>query len=139
MGGFCPRRTVLDALLVNAAAESGAEVREGFTVDELLIADDTVIGIRGHAKGMKPVEERARIVIGADGVNSFVARTVRAPEYDAEPVAACAYYSVLQRPPTGRYRAVRSGARRLWRRTDERRPPSGDGELADQGLSDHPQ
>ena len=93
MGGFCPRRTVLDALLVNAAAESGADVREGFTVDELLVADDTVIGIRGHAKGMKPIEERARIVIGADGVNSFVARTVRAPEYDVQPVAACAYYS----------------------------------------------
>jgi len=93
MGGFCPRRTVLDALLVNAAAESGAEVRQGFSVDELLVADDTVIGIRGHAKGMKSSEERARIVIGADGVNSSVARTVRAPEYDAEPVAACAYYS----------------------------------------------
>ena len=93
MGGFCPRRTVLDALLVNAAAESGAEVREGFTVDELLVADDTVVGIRGHAKAMKSIEERARIVIGADGVNSLVARTVRAPEYDGEPVAACAYYS----------------------------------------------
>ena len=93
MGGFCPRRTVLDALLVNAAAESGADVREGFIVDELLVAGDTVIGIRGHAKGMKSIEERARIVIGADGVNSFVARTVRAPEYDAEPVAACSYYS----------------------------------------------
>jgi 2-polyprenyl-6-methoxyphenol hydroxylase-like FAD-dependent oxidoreductase len=93
MGGFCPRRTVLDALLVNAAAESGADVREGFTVDDLLVADDTVIGIRGHAKGLKSSEERARIVIGADGVNSFVARAVRAPEYGAKPVAACAYYS----------------------------------------------
>jgi 2-polyprenyl-6-methoxyphenol hydroxylase-like FAD-dependent oxidoreductase len=93
MGGFCPRRTVLDALLVNAAAESGAEVREGFTVEELLVADETVIGIRGHTKGMKSVEERARIVVGADGVNSFVARAVRAPEYDPQPVAACAYYS----------------------------------------------
>ena len=92
-GGFCPRRTVLDALLVNAAAESGADVREGFTVDELLVADDTVVGIRGHAKGMKSSEERARIVIGADGVHSFVARTAGAPEYDAQPVAACAYYS----------------------------------------------
>ena len=38
MGGFCPRRTVLDALLVNAAAESGVEVREDFTVDTLLVA-----------------------------------------------------------------------------------------------------
>ena len=93
MGGFCPRRTVLDALLVNAAAESGVDVREGFTVDELPVADDTVIGIRGHAKGGRSIEERARIVIGADGVNSFVARTVRAPEYDARPVAACGYYS----------------------------------------------
>jgi 2-polyprenyl-6-methoxyphenol hydroxylase-like FAD-dependent oxidoreductase len=92
-GGFCPRRTVLDALLVNAAAESGADVRESFTVDELLVADDTVIGIRGHGKGMKPVEERARIVIGADGVNSFVARAVRAREYDVQPIAACGYYS----------------------------------------------
>jgi 2-polyprenyl-6-methoxyphenol hydroxylase-like FAD-dependent oxidoreductase len=93
MGGFCPRRTVLDALLVNAAAESGVEVREGFTVNELLVAGDTVIGIRGHAKGMPPIEERAGIVIGADGVNSLVARAVRALEYDTHPVAACGYYS----------------------------------------------
>ena len=93
MGGFCPRRTVLDSLLVDAAAEAGAEVREGFAVDDLLMSDDTVVGIRGHAKGTTPIEERARIVIGADGVNSFVARAVRAPEYDLRPVAACGYYS----------------------------------------------
>src|SRR5689334_23047922 len=30
LGGFCPRRTVLDHLLVNAAAKAGAEVRESF-------------------------------------------------------------------------------------------------------------
>ncbi|HET7696341.1 MAG TPA: NAD(P)/FAD-dependent oxidoreductase [Vicinamibacterales bacterium] len=95
MGGFCPRRTVLDALLVSAAAESGVEVRESFTVDELIVADGTVIGIRGHARGRKPVEERARIVVGADGVNSFVARAVKAPEYDVEPAAACGYYTYL--------------------------------------------
>ena len=33
------------------------------------------------------------MVIGADGVNSFVARAVRAMEYDVRPVAACGYYS----------------------------------------------
>ena len=93
MGGFCPRRTVLDALLATAAAEAGVDLRERFTVDELLVEADSVIGIRGHAKGTKPVEERARIVIGADGVNSLVARAVRALEYNAQPVAACAYYS----------------------------------------------
>ena len=31
---YCPRRTVLDKLLVDAAAEAGAEVRESFGVDE---------------------------------------------------------------------------------------------------------
>ena len=89
LGGFCPRRTVLDSLLLHAAAEAGVDVREGFTVEELLVADDTVVGVRGHGRGARPVEERARMVIGADGVNSFVARSARAPEYDVRPVAAC--------------------------------------------------
>src|SRR6266705_520818 len=31
---YCPRRTVLDKLLVDAASEAGAEVREEFTVEE---------------------------------------------------------------------------------------------------------
>ena len=92
-GGFCPRRTVLDSLLVHAAAESGVEVRESFTVDELLVTGDTVVGVRGHDKGGMAVEERARVVIGADGVNSFVARRMRAPQYEVQPVAACCYYS----------------------------------------------
>jgi 2-polyprenyl-6-methoxyphenol hydroxylase-like FAD-dependent oxidoreductase len=93
LGGFCPRRTVLDSLLVNAAAESGVDVRQSFTVDELLWTGDTVVGIRGHGSGSGSVEERARVIIGADGVNSFVARAVHAPEYDVRPVAACCYYS----------------------------------------------
>jgi len=92
-GGFCPRRTVLDQLLLNAAVESGVEVRQGFTVDELLATDGAVVGIRGHERSDQSIEERARIVIGADGVNSFVARAVQAPEYDQRPVAACGYYS----------------------------------------------
>lgn len=93
MGGYCPRRTVLDAMLVQAAADSGAEVRQGFTIDGLLASDGAVSGIRGHGTGTRAVEEAARIVIGADGVHSIVARIVDAPEYDVQPVAACAYYS----------------------------------------------
>jgi len=93
MGGFCPRRTVLDSLLLHAAAEAGADVREGLLVDDLLVAGDRVVGIRGHGRDAHRVEDHARIVIGADGVNSFVARAVRAPEYDVRPVAACGYYS----------------------------------------------
>ena len=47
---YAPRRTVLDKLLVDAAAEAGAEVREGFTVEELLVEDGRVTGIRGHGR-----------------------------------------------------------------------------------------
>jgi 2-polyprenyl-6-methoxyphenol hydroxylase-like FAD-dependent oxidoreductase len=94
-GGYCPRRTVLDNVLLNGAAASGVEVRQGFTVDELLMSDGAVVGVRGHEGGADApsIEERARVVIGADGVHSFVARAVQAPEYEQRPVAACAYYS----------------------------------------------
>jgi 2-polyprenyl-6-methoxyphenol hydroxylase-like FAD-dependent oxidoreductase len=98
-GGFCPRRTVLDGLLVNAAADAGAEVREGFTVDELLRTDGAVVGVRGHARTSSGLDERSRIVVGADGVNSFVAKAGNAVEYDARPVAACAYYSYFSGVP----------------------------------------
>lgn len=92
-GGFCPRRTVLDSLLRNAAANAGVEVREAFTVDGLLMTDDAVVGVRGRGRDGRRVSEHARVVIGADGVNSFVARAVRAPKYDVRPIAACGYYS----------------------------------------------
>ncbi len=98
-GGFCPRRTVLDALLVNAAAESGVEVREGYTVEELLVRDDDVVGIRGRGQRRHSGDERARVVVGADGVHSFVARSVRASEYDCTPAAACGYYSYFSGVP----------------------------------------
>jgi 2-polyprenyl-6-methoxyphenol hydroxylase-like FAD-dependent oxidoreductase len=86
--GYCPRRTVLDSLLLDAAAEAGAEVRTGFAIDELVFEDGAVAGIRSGGR-----EERARVVIGADGRNSFVARAVQAPEYEARPGRTCLYYS----------------------------------------------
>ena len=92
-GGFCPRRTVLDQLLVSAASEAGAEVREGVIVERLLFDGDTVVGIGGRSEGGGSIEERARIVVGADGTHSVVARLVHASEYDTRPMAACAYYS----------------------------------------------
>ena len=64
---YAPRRTVLDKLLVDAASEAGAEMREGFSVDEILSDDGRVTGITGHARGGKKVTERARVVVGALG------------------------------------------------------------------------
>ena len=90
---FAPRRTVLDRTLVEAAGEAGAELRERFTVQELVTKDDRIVGIRGRTRSGAVVTERARIVIGADGMNSTVARAVGALEYEARPPLACWYYT----------------------------------------------
>src|SRR6186997_1968399 len=83
--GYAPRRTILDKILVDAAAEAGVEVREQFTVDDVVFEDNAVVGIRGHAKDGGEVLERARVVIGADGRSSHVARSVGAEPYNEKP------------------------------------------------------
>lgn len=90
---YCPRRIVLDDLLVQAAVAAGAELREAFTVEEILIEDGMVAGIRGHAKGGSSVTERARVVIGADGKNSLVAKAVRPATYNEVPTLQSGYYA----------------------------------------------
>jgi 2-polyprenyl-6-methoxyphenol hydroxylase-like FAD-dependent oxidoreductase len=89
----CIRRPVLDALLVDAAAEAGADVRLGFTVKELVQEDGRVVGIRGRDASGAVAEERAPIVVGADGVHSLVARAVAAPRYREHPATTVSAYS----------------------------------------------
>jgi 2-polyprenyl-6-methoxyphenol hydroxylase-like FAD-dependent oxidoreductase len=90
---FCPRRTILDKLLVDAAAEAGAEVREGFTVEDVLIEDGRAAGIKGRASRGGSTIERARLVVGADGLRSFVAEAVRPEQYDEKPPLCVGYYA----------------------------------------------
>jgi 2-polyprenyl-6-methoxyphenol hydroxylase-like FAD-dependent oxidoreductase len=101
---YCPRRTVLDKLLVDAAVEAGAAVREGFTVEEILWDGQRVAGIKGHATGGATVIERAPIVIGADGWYSRLAEAVAAERYHERPPLLAAYYSYWRDLPTdGRF------------------------------------
>jgi flavin-dependent dehydrogenase len=90
--GLAPRRAPLDGVLVDAAVEAGAELREGFVVDDLVFDDGRVVGIDGRGDG-RPVRERARFVVGADGRNSRVAKKVEAPAYDAAPTLTIWYFS----------------------------------------------
>jgi 2-polyprenyl-6-methoxyphenol hydroxylase-like FAD-dependent oxidoreductase len=90
---YCPRRTVLDKLLVDAASEAGAEVREEFTVQDVVTENGRVVGVRGHSKGGDSVTERAQVVIGADGRNSLVARAVEPEQYNEKPQILSGYYS----------------------------------------------
>jgi flavin-dependent dehydrogenase len=87
------QRLKLDEILLAAAGAAGVEVRERFSVQELVVEDGRVAGVRGRTAGGASVTERAGIVIGADGMNSVVARAVEAPQYDAVPALTCAFYS----------------------------------------------
>ena len=83
--GYSPRRTVLDAILVDAAVEAGADVRQGFSVDELVADDGHIVGIRGRDRAGRDVAARSRVVIGADGWHSKVATAVGAANYHQLP------------------------------------------------------
>jgi menaquinone-9 beta-reductase len=79
---YAPRRTVLDTLLADAAAEAGADILYGARLVDLIRSPE------GRVRGAV-VEDRARgvvhvgadLVIGADGVRSTVAQLVGAQTY----------------------------------------------------------
>jgi flavin-dependent dehydrogenase len=99
---YAPRRTVLDSMLVDAAWGSGAEIRHGHTlVDLLRRADGRVSGAVLTDPAGRRVEVLADLVVGADGVGSTVARLVEAPVLRAGRHATAVIYGYwpgLERP-----------------------------------------
>jgi 2-polyprenyl-6-methoxyphenol hydroxylase-like FAD-dependent oxidoreductase len=96
---YSPRRTVLDAILLEAARGAGAEVREDFIVQELTTAGGRVNGVRGARKGGPTVTERASIVIGADGKHSLVAAQAGAGTDRETPRLTGAFYTYWEGVP----------------------------------------
>ena len=77
---YAPRRTVLDPLLVDAAAAAGADIRYGITVTGVRRdRQNRVAGIVGRDATGRRVAVDADVVVGADGVRSAVAHHVGAP------------------------------------------------------------
>ncbi len=72
---FALPRTRFDTILRAAAEAAGAEVREGVKVEELVYDGGAVggVGTRDMGLGTRDVY-RSRIVVGADGLRSVVAR-----------------------------------------------------------------
>jgi 2-polyprenyl-6-methoxyphenol hydroxylase-like FAD-dependent oxidoreductase len=96
-----PRRTVLDAVLLDAAREAGAEVREATTLEELVRDGDRVTGVRCRSKeSAGSGVEQAEIVVGADARHSTVARLISAPEYRVRPARSLAFYTYWAGLPT---------------------------------------
>jgi flavin-dependent dehydrogenase len=98
---YCPRRFLLDEILVDAAVRAGAELREEFSVDELLVEDGRVVGIKGRSKSGAATVERAPVVIGADGRHSVVARAVHPEQYNEKPPLQGGYYTYFSNFPVG--------------------------------------
>jgi flavin-dependent dehydrogenase len=104
--GVCVRRVTLDALLVEAACEAGADVRTASRVTGLISVDGRVTGVETDTG---PV--RARLVVGADGRHSTVASCVGAVEYHVSPAGrmpAWAYFEGVD-DREGRLRLGRVG------------------------------
>lgn len=77
---YAPRRTVIDPILADAAAEAGAEILRGPRVVDLLRSSEG--RVRGVVIEDRPGEFRevvGDLIVGADGVRSTVARLVNAP------------------------------------------------------------
>ncbi|MFN8617810.1 MAG: NAD(P)/FAD-dependent oxidoreductase [Dehalococcoidia bacterium] len=91
--GYCPRRILLDKILVDAAAAAGARLREGFRVESLQMEGDRVTGVIGRDREGNVAHESARFVVGAEGHHSLVAETVNAPRYRERESLTGGYYS----------------------------------------------
>jgi 2-polyprenyl-6-methoxyphenol hydroxylase-like FAD-dependent oxidoreductase len=107
---YAPRRTVLDRALVDAAADSGAEITYGVRVD------DVIVDHRGRVRGITAVVDGARrrieadLVIGADGLHSTIAQRVGAPSIVSGRHSAGVLYSYWEGVPVdGYYWQFRAG------------------------------
>ncbi|MFD9004257.1 FAD-dependent monooxygenase [Streptomyces sp. NPDC059582] len=90
---YAPRRYVLDPILADGAVAAGVEFRESCAVNDLLFEDDRVVGVRYTTPGGAEATDRARLVVGADGMRSLVARKAGAPNVIEHPRMTCTYYS----------------------------------------------
>ena len=99
---YCPRRTVLDKLLVDAASEAGAEVREAFTVQEIVVEDDRV-GRHPRPRQGRGDRHGARRRGRRRGRTELLRREGGSPRaVQREAAAAQRLLQLLERPADGR-------------------------------------
>ncbi|MEX2088471.1 MAG: NAD(P)/FAD-dependent oxidoreductase [Bacteroidota bacterium] len=90
---LCVRRITLDDLLVRRMrGESSLTLREGAHVNDLLMEGGRVTGVRWTESGAS-YSATARVVVGADGIHSLVAKHVQPPVERSEPVRRAMYYA----------------------------------------------
>lgn len=94
--GYTSRRKDFDNMLFQEAKKR-VETREGFTVTDLVIENGFVKGVKGNC-GKGEEELRAKLVVGADGAASIVARklgVVKNPD-DHDCISVRGYYQNVE-------------------------------------------
>ena len=98
-GAMSVRRFLLDPILAEAAADAGAEVMMETNVTGL-VQNGRVTGVR-VASGGSERELSARLVVGADGRNSTVAKLTGARKYHVVPSERFAYWGFFEDAEAG--------------------------------------
>ena len=95
---LAPRRQVLDRLLQEAAIDAGVDFRPNVTIDTVTMDDHgRATGVQGRCGGA-PIEIDARMVVGADGLRSRVARNVGARLVESRPADGATHYAYVHSP-----------------------------------------
>lgn len=90
--GIVCRREVFDNILFQHAKNVCTKTIEKFVIDDLVVEGGYVTGVDGVADG-KRVNVKAKVIVGADGAHSIVAKKVGAKNNDEEHLAvACRTY-----------------------------------------------
>jgi len=90
---MCVRRIVLDDILIRHIKEiPDVELKEGVKVTGLILTNDSVAGVKWE-KADKKGKFAAKVIVGADGVNSFMAKEVNAEAEYQQPVTRAMYYA----------------------------------------------
>src|SRR5262245_14591159 len=93
---LAPRRHVLDALLVDAAIDAGATLHQGIAVTGTITDDGgRTVGITGRDDDGRDAIVRARVVVGADGRQSRIARAVGARALVQRPASGSMLYAYV--------------------------------------------
>lgn len=94
-GMISVRRRLLDPILVELAEQAGAEVRMGAQVSGAIEDGPRVAGVRYTHDGAEH-ELRARLVVGADGRHSTIARLVGARRYNLTPSQRLLFWAYFE-------------------------------------------
>jgi len=91
--GYCMRRIYTDKMFFDAAKKTkNVETAEKMQVNEVIMERGYAVGVRGiklSSKKREPFEFRAKVIVGADGVNSIVAKKVLGDEAKLDPKHSC--------------------------------------------------